>query len=107
MSGLAEVFVAVFSFLIEVTINLVVLAWAPLRYLFSRGYRARQGERWKGRPVRRAFEVLGSSVVMFLFAGMIWWRVTMFFAPEPPPTAMKQMEERLSRKIVEMLRRDS
>lgn len=104
MSGLGEVLVAIFSFLIEVTIYLAALSCGPVRYFFSSKYRATQQQRWKGHPVRCAFEVIGSSVMLIFFVGMMWWWVMILLVPKPPPTATEQMEERLGRNMFELLR---
>lgn len=85
MSAFGEVIVAVVAWLIEVSIYVTLLAFAPFRFLFSHRYRTTCRQRWHGYPGRRVMDVLGGSIALLLFTGMLSWWVIVFTGPAKTP----------------------
>ncbi len=103
MSALAEIAVAVFSFLIEITIHIARLAVAPLRFLFSPRYRLATREQWQSHPSRCAAELIGGTLALLLFVGAFSWWLYFFTSPEPTPGARNRDAE-FERRVLEKFR---
>ena len=102
MSGLEEIAVTVVRFFVEVSIYLVQLVVAPLRFVFSRRYRAVVRERWQGHPRRCVGEVFGGTVALLLFVGWLSWVIFLFTRHEAP--SRYRSAEELERRLLEKVR---
>jgi hypothetical protein len=101
MNAFAEIAVAIFSFLFEVTIYAVRFAIAPLRFLCSSRYRVATHKQWQGHPLRCSAELFGGTLALLLFAGAISWWFYVLTLPAPPPNLLERAE--LERYILEKL----
>ena len=106
LSALSDVFVAIFQLLVDMTVWLGDLVARPVRFLFSRHYRAATRQNWHLHPVRAWFQFIGGSVVLILFAAMIslWAFLLVAAAQEPTPGEEKEIKD-LKGRIIEKIRR--
>ena len=106
LSALGDVFVAIFQMLVDVTVWLSNLVARPVRFLFSRHYRAAMRQNWLLHPVRGWFEFIGGSVVLILFVAMVslWAFLFVVAAQDPTPGEEKEIND-LKGRIIDKIRR--
>ena len=97
MSALAEALVALAAGLIQLSMFVVEMAITPLRFLFSSRFRVQALQRWQGRPILRAAELVGGSAILVLFAAMLWFWVSFSTRPKrvPDPRETEELERRV------------
>ena len=93
-----------FLLLVEASVWLVVLAVAPLRFVFSAQYRSATRQRWRGDRGRCVAELSGGTMVLLLFVGMLsWWTCCVYRATRPAPPR-RQAVAALEREFQEKVR---
>ena len=81
MSFIAEIAIAVVAFLAQASIHIAIIAWRPVRFLYSQPFRTKFLLTKRQSPLRFYSELFGGFLaIVALFGAVLFW--TFFFTAE-------------------------
>lgn len=98
-----DLLLAIGAFFLEVSIMIVLAAKRPLQYILSPSYRDELKSKWQGRSRILFYSyIFGGLVLLVTAIALIWFGLySIFFAPEPDPTATEAFKKEMKDILLE------
>jgi len=92
MEALLEFIIAIFVFVLGITVHAIVAVAFPVRFLLSDSYRKKKREQWAASRVRHVVDIAGGTFAVLLFSAV----AVLWFGVLWPPSKPAAKPERVS-----------
>ncbi len=96
MSIFAEIAIAVFCALAQLTLAVAEFSWRPVKFLFAPSYRNDILKSRRTAPGQFWFKMIGGSIALILFASLISAWTYFILSPKPKTHGITELEAKFS-----------